>query len=330
MTRTAAAALLRTGRALTALPAIASGAVSGGITADGVRLVVGAHQRHPEAFDLHELVFADIASYLKPRDLRLAIHHWEQQVAYPDAVAEIAARRRRRRLSINQTFDGMWSVTGELDPETGEVVATAIAAKADPANTDPADDRTRPQVAADALADICRFSLDHDDSLATWGGERPHIFVTVDYRHLARMHAVDRDSPHLAEAADGAMEGPDARRPLLPEFSGVPVDTETVRRLACDAGVVRMVTGPDSGVLDIGRSRRTIPPSIRRVLVARDGGCRWNGCDARASWCDAHHLTHWADGGATNLDNLILLCRRHHTAIHDDPEDARARGPTMR
>jgi len=330
MTRSAAAALLRTGRALTAMPAIASGAASGGITADGVRLVVGAHQRHPEAFHLHELVFADIASYLTPRDLRLAIHHWEQQVAYPQAVAEVAARRRRRRLSINQTFDGMWSITGELDPEIGEVVATAVAAKADPFNLDPTDSRTRPQVAADALADICRFSLDHDDSMVTSGGERPHLSVVVDYRHLAPVHAVDRGSPGLGDAADGAVEEPHVGRPPLPELSGIPVDTETVRRLACDAGIVRVVTGPDSGVLDVGRSRRTIPPSIRRALVVRDGGCRWDGCDARSSWCDAHHLTHWADGGVTNLDNLMLLCRRHHTAIHDDPQDARARGPTIR
>lgn len=317
MTKPAAASLLRIGRALGVMPSVAAGAATGAITSDGVRLLSGARHRHPEAFDHHELVFADIASFLGPRDLRVAIGHWEQQVAYPDLVAEMAARRRRRRLSINQTFDGMWSLTGELDPETGDVVATALSAKADPANLDPSDERMRPQVMADALADICRFSLDHDDSIEVSGGERPHITVTVDYRMLATSPG-DRDLPGDEIIVDPA-------QPLLPELSGVPVDPETFRRLACDAGIVRMVAGPHSALLDIGRSTRTIPASIRRALEARDGGCRWEGCDARAAWCDAHHVIHWADGGETKLGNLELLCRRHHRIIHE----ALARGPTQ-
>jgi 5-methylcytosine-specific restriction endonuclease McrA len=69
------------------------------------------------------------------------------------------------------------------------------------------------------------------------------------------------------------------------------------------------------GVLDVGRKTRTIPLSIRRALTARDAGCRFPGCTSRR--CDAHHLTHWADGGATSVDNLVLLCRRHHRAVHE-------------
>jgi hypothetical protein len=85
--------------------------------------------------------------------------------------------------------------------------------------------------------------------------------------------------------------------------------------VACDASVVVMRHDDDGGVLDVGRKSRTIPPHIRRALAARDATCRFPGCKARR--CDAHHLEHWADGGATSLDNLLLLCRRHHRAVHE-------------
>jgi hypothetical protein len=69
--------------------------------------------------------------------------------------------------------------------------------------------------------------------------------------------------------------------------------------------------------LDVGRRTRTVPPAIRTALVVRDRGCAFPGCDRPPSWTDAHHLEHWADGGPTALDNLVLLCRRHHRAVHE-------------
>jgi hypothetical protein len=69
-------------------------------------------------------------------------------------------------------------------------------------------------------------------------------------------------------------------------------------------------------VLDVGRRTRAISPGLRRALEHRDGGCRFPGCGRR--WCDAHHVEAWADGGATSLDNILLLCRRHHRAVHEE------------
>ena len=86
-------------------------------------------------------------------------------------------------------------------------------------------------------------------------------------------------------------------------------------RLACDAGVVRMQHDADGHVLDVGRKTRTIPSAIRRALSARDTRCQFPGCSARR--CDAHHIEHWVDGGPTRLDNLVLLCRRHHRLVHE-------------
>ena len=96
---------------------------------------------------------------------------------------------------------------------------------------------------------------------------------------------------------------------------GTRVSAETSRRLSCDAAVVRLTESPDGSILDVGRKTRTIPPAIRRALESRDRGCRFPGCGLR--FTDAHHVRHWADGGQTNLDNLVLLCRFHHRLVHE-------------
>jgi hypothetical protein len=95
------------------------------------------------------------------------------------------------------------------------------------------------------------------------------------------------------------------------------ITPETARRLACDADITRIITGPRSQPLDVGRARRTITASQRKALAIRDRGCAFPHCDRPPEWCDGHHLEHWADGGGTDLDNLVLLCRRHHTLCHE-------------
>ncbi len=105
---------------------------------------------------------------------------------------------------------------------------------------------------------------------------------------------------------------------------GTRVPAETSRRLTCDAGVVQVTAGTDGSVLDVGRRTRTVPPAVRRALQVRDGGCRFPGCGLR--FTEAHHLVHWADGGETTLDNLVLLCRFHHRRVHEDGFGVR-RGP---
>jgi Domain of unknown function (DUF222)/HNH endonuclease len=97
---------------------------------------------------------------------------------------------------------------------------------------------------------------------------------------------------------------------------GVSVPAGTSRRLACEATRVVMRHAGDGSVLDVGRRTRAIPPALRRALQARDRGCRFPGCDVRHA--QSHHLRHWANGGPTCLDNLALLCRRHHRAVHEE------------
>ena len=188
---------------------------------------------------------------------------------------------------------GMVHIDGLLDPVSGQVVMTALDSLIDPGNLDPADDRSPVQRRADALTDLCRDHLDHGD-LPTQRTERPHVMV-----HLS----ID------------ALEGR-AGHPCELDSAGV-ITPRAARQLACDAKVTRIITTGESQVLDVGRTTRVVTSGLRKALIARDRGCVIKACGASRRWCDAHHVKHWANGGATNLNNLVLLCGRHHTLVHD-------------
>ncbi len=123
---------------------------------------------------------------------------------------------------------------------------------------------------------------------------------------IAARSIVHVDAATLASAAPGTCVLED----------GPPVAVETVRRLSCDSSLVALLEGAERP-LGIGRKTRAVPPSLRRALRVRDGCCRFPGC-TNVRGLHAHHLEHWADGGPTELANLILLCRRHHRLVHED------------
>jgi hypothetical protein len=101
------------------------------------------------------------------------------------------------------------------------------------------------------------------------------------------------------------------------------ISPATARRIACCAGIQRVVLDPNGAVLDVGREYRTATPAQFAALTARDGGCVFPGCTRPSAWCIAHHIAHWADGGPTDLDNLALLCGHHHTVVHHHGWDVR-------
>jgi hypothetical protein len=200
----------------------------------------------------------------------------------------------------------MVRVDGELDPSTGQTVITALRAVEDAdvrsgvgnrsgeqhsPSAEP-DARTPAQRRADALGEICRQWLDLAERPLV-SGDRPHVVVTMDIASLERR----------------------AGRRLDLEDVGR-IDGEAARRLACDSNVSRVITDAASQPLDVGRKTKVVPPALRRAVAVRDGGCAFPGCDRPSSWCDAHHIRHWADGGSTSLANLVLLCRRHHRLVH--------------
>ena len=292
MTAREASGTLKTARALAHMPAVAEEAVTGAIVTSGVKLLTRARDRHPNDFVDHEPIFADAATYLNARDLRIAVEHWDQQVDFEGALDDVEAEAATRELFFNQSYRGKWDMQGRFGVGEGHVINTALRGYIQGTYIDGDDKRPMPQRLADAQIGIHQFWLDHNTTVETSGGEKPHITVTVPYEILT------------------------GDKQQLPELDGYAIDPETLRRWACDAGIVRIITDGDSQPIDVGRRTRTIPPALRRALDLRDGGCVWEGCNAPASWCDAHHIIHWADGGETNLNNCQLLCRKHHTRTH--------------
>ena len=166
---------------------------------------------------------------------------------------------------------------------------------------------------ADALARFAESWLAHGDQ-ALSGGDRQQIIVHVDAETLVGA------ASDVASNDDDRSDGDGTPREAMPGRceleDGPALAVETARRLACDASIVRIVEDGLGRPLDVGRKTRSIPPSIRRALQSRDAGCRFPGC-THTRFLDGHHIRHWADGGATRLSNLVLLCRHHHRQVHE-------------
>ncbi len=120
----------------------------------------------------------------------------------------------------------------------------------------------------------------------------------------------------LRQAVDATL-GADGSTPAGITDAGERLDAASIRRLACEADVIPVVLGSPGRVVDVGRRQRTVRPAQRNALIIRDRGCVWPDCDAPPARCDAHHVTHWSNGGPTNLANLALLCHQHHTLVHE-------------
>ena len=197
-----------------------------------------------------------------------------------------------RRLQFTVWDDGSVLISGQLDPIGGAALRTAIEPLAQPMGE--GDDRCLERRQGDAVVELSLHSLDAG-LVPQHASQRPHLQVTT-----------------TLETLKGLPESPAADM----EFS-TPISSVTVQRLACDASIARVVFGPDSVVVDVGRAARVVSGATRRALNARDQHCQWPGCERTASRSAAHHLVHWVQGGATDLSNLILMCHRHHWMVHE-------------
>jgi hypothetical protein len=286
---------VRMAAALEEMPHTRRALEEGELSTSAVRVLVTARETDPEAFKEREEGFVEAARIHSTQDLQRVAAYWRQAVEREAAVDGEEKLRERRRLHASVTFLGMVRVDGDLDPETGETLLTALRAVLDAesrAGGEP-DGRTAAQRRADALGEVCRQWLDRSDR-PTVAGEKPHVTLTVD---------------------SGVLNG-DGHGTSELDHAG-PVPPALARRIVCDASIRRVVLAGPSEPLDIGRRTPIVPPGMRRAVILRDRRCRFPSCDRPHTWCDAHHVVHWADGGPTALPNLILLCRRHHRMVHE-------------
>ncbi len=154
---------------------------------------------------------------------------------------------------------------------------------------------------ADALCRMAEKSLSHDQSESK----------TAD-RYQVLLHVSAETSENKTHQRCELEYGP-ALHP------------ETARRIGCDCSLIGIIEDKKGNPLNIGRKTRAISPSMRRALQTRDGGCRFPGC-TQTKWVDGHHIHHWAEGGETSLDNLVLLCRFHHHLVHEGGFGVRRNG----
>jgi hypothetical protein len=197
-----------------------------------------------------------------------------------------------RRLDLTRYEDGRVAIHGLLDPVGGATLRVALAPLC--ARSGTGDERSRSRRWADGLVELASHALDHG-STSERGVNRTHLQLTASVETVMG----------LAGAPGGDLE-----------FAGV-VPAATVQRLACDASIRRVLLGPDSAVIDVGRALRVPSGAARAALRVRDQGCVWPGCDRPPSWTNAHHVLHWGHGGETSLENLVLLCHRHHWSVYE-------------
>ncbi|MHA7306939.1 HNH endonuclease signature motif containing protein, partial [Arthrobacter sp. TMN-49] len=190
-------------------------------------------------------------------------------------------------------------INGISVPEPGSEQDLAGLDPIDPNSTDPAvvDRRTHGQKLLDGLIDCLKLAA-RTGTLPLNGGLKPQLFISTTEADLERSTTTGRG---------GGIA-------FLPYSGPQPLELFTVE--LCDADVTTMVLGDGCDILNVGRTQRLFTATQRKILLARDLGCTFPDCTAVASWCDAHHIIPWHDGGETSINNGVLLCSMHHQLLH--------------
>ncbi|SDK78321.1 protein of unknown function [Lentzea albidocapillata subsp. violacea] len=274
------------------LPIAAAAMAEGALSGDHISAVAEVMKALPPEAEQPVVEFAQAhePSAVRAFGKELAYRLYQQDEEPGDVIEPV---RPANRLRMEWKGDQL-EVSARLDKIAGAKFEAMIDPLAKPRPTTPEegpDVRSRAEREGDAFADLIDLML-RADRLPEHGGEPVTLTLTMSYADLAAQTGVAVLDNHVR------------------------VPATLVRRLACNAGVIPVVLGGRSEPMDIGRKARTFPASIRRLLVARDQGCTFPGCDRPPKHCDAHHLRFWSAGGETSVDNAALLCRHHHTLIH--------------
>jgi hypothetical protein len=237
-----------------------------------------------------------------------------------DRAAKLAERdvraRSRRKLWFGAESDGSMEFGGSLPVVAGRRLQSMVQAVSDRRYRSAKDsgDRTAlqetpPQRAADALVEVlyaAELAERGDQKACSIPAAAAQLQVLIPYQDL-----LDRAT------ASGA----------LPD--GTPLSAGELRVMACNADLIPAVLGTESQVLDLGRALRLAPPSLRRAIGLRDGGCAFPGCTTPMRHCDLHHVRPWQEGGRTDRDNIVALCRAHHAVCEPRPPTVDADGRSV-
>ncbi|MDP2496936.1 MAG: DUF222 domain-containing protein [Candidatus Palauibacterales bacterium] len=300
---------VRVARALEELPRLSAALRTGKLSYSVARALTRVATPETE----EELV--DVALHSTAAQMERLVSAWRATDRAAEAREREGERHRSRELTVvHDVADGSYVIRARVDPEVGAAFCRALEAAEDElyageGHPEDDEDADHPYAArrADALGLVSEAALGGGLGEPSRGADRYQVVVHVSAETLAGA----REGNVSAETPTGGDPGEPPRVEGGPHLAA-----ETARRLGCDASVVGILEDGEGRVLDVGRKSRTVPTRMRRALEARDGCCRFPGCGSRHT--DAHHLTPWAEGGATALGNLALLCRRHHRRVHED------------
>jgi hypothetical protein len=297
---------VRVARALPELPKISGAFREGRISYSKVRAMTRVATPKNEEFLL------GIARHGTAAHVEVVVSNYRRSKRL-EALMEENNRHAHRELSWYMDADGMWVFKGKFTAEQGALIEKALEGAMSelfeeqrnepaeisaetPLGVNPVEAKPHPIAIrrADALERLAETYLAGECADRS-GGDR----------YLLNIHTEIETLTQNGESAEADCEGCGH------------ISAETSRRIACDASVVHWREAGNGEALNIGRKSRTIPPAIRRALKRRDYGCRFPGCTC-SKFVDAHHIQHWADGGETGMDNLVLLCRRHHRLVHEE------------
>jgi hypothetical protein len=258
-----------------------------------------------ERFAAVDEQIAVLAKALDPKALRHRLQHFCDACTGDDGASRDERQHTARRVYLSETIDGMGVIDGRLDPEGRMLVDATLQAYMD-RDLQAGETRTTPQRRADALVQVCRVAAAAlpDDPDCRYPA---HFAINIDLEMLE------------GRAPETFLTD------LRSEAAGGPLSVATLRRLACDARISRVITDGPSLPLDVGRASRNPTAAQWRALVKRDRGCVEPGCDRGPQWCHAHHKHHWIDDGPTDIANLELRCGRHHRDAHRHDTQRRRR-----
>lgn len=307
-------------------PATREAFMSGRVSAEhisAIRRTTAAHPKRSRAYPLFERELLEVAANTDPKSTLAVLKAWADAIDSGPGDEESSRNTNRRGFFLSPLADG-WDLRGYLPGPEGAELAGVLNAIMETRRRESDDDALNPPATrrADALLDLAR-SAAANAAPPTRGRNRARIIVTVPLTRLM---------DNGAEQSTSEADPPDSRGPdLLPDpltcagswrCGNGPGDgflsMREILRLSCDGEIQRLVLSPQSQPLDIGRATRVVPPHLRTALEIRDRGCVMPGCRRPPSWCEAHHIQHWSKGGETALQNLALLCSRHHHELHNE------------
>jgi hypothetical protein len=283
-----AVAITKVARLLRSLPVTAAAFADGSLSYGQVRVIsANVTERTLDLFVDHEADVIPTFETLTIKQTTDAMQHWARlaRASRPDRRDPID---QPNTLHHSTLLDGTSQLDASLDAETTDLVARALEIAETPWQ-DGEPIRPAAERRADAFVDVFQFFLDNH-ARSTGTRNTPHVSIVLTPDDLAH---------HIGATT----------------LNGTHLPHNRVRKLCCDATINRIVMN-GSEVIDYGRHERLAPLTLFRALAVADRTCRYPGCDRKPSWTQAHHVWHWDDGGPTEVNNLVLLCNRHHHFIH--------------